>query len=931
MRKFLQSLQSRLILLLILVALPGLIGLIYYSIVDRAHAIKAAQQQAVNTVNITTANQALLIENTHYFLHVLSSFKPVLNPNSPECSSFLSQILRLNDNYINLGVPRLDGELICNAHPLKKPVNVADRPYIQEALTTKDFSISNFQVDRFAGVTSINFAYPVINPVTHKTVGLVVAVVSLDWWGKFLSESSLPENSVAYITDNENKIIATYPTNTELLGSHLKEVQGKVIENDVSYSKGTEVILSADEYQRIFVSGPLFKIKEDANINICVGIPLDKQFSSINLRLMKMILFLLFFMALMFAIAIWGIRKSVLIPLKTLLQSTKNLELGVSSRNLPTQGSSEFIELQQHFKTMATTRLSSEKLLKKSQISLQKSQNKLSLHIENTPLGCVSWDKNFVCTEWNKSAENIFGYRENEAIGRHATDLLFASKFHSEINATYASLLKKKSWTFIYENVTKDGRTIICEWHTTVLKAKDDSINGVTSLVQDITEIKKHQFQLEHMAHYDMLTDLPNRTLLAEILNQAITKSKLTKQPLAVAFLDLDGFKAVNDKFGHKFGDELIIVLARRIEKVLCNGEVLSRFGGDEFAAVLTNFSVKDNLLTILGDLLKAASDPITVLDTTLSISASIGVTLYPSDNSDADQLIRHADQAMYIAKQKGKNRYHLFDIKSEDAIKNRVENIRQVNAAIDNSEFVLYYQPKVNMRTGDVIGVEALIRWRHPEQGLIPPIEFLPFIEGHSICLKMGEWVINEALNQILKWKTQGLTLPVSVNIGALQLQQKDFAERLSMLLAAYPEVSPSLLQLEVLETSALGNVMDASEIMNSCVKLGVTFAIDDFGTGYSSLTYLRRLPAQMIKIDQTFVFNMLTDAEDWAIVAGVIALAKSFDRSVIAEGVESTEHGTALLRLGCELAQGYGIARPMPAVQIPKWVQNWRPDIDW
>jgi EAL domain-containing protein (putative c-di-GMP-specific phosphodiesterase class I) len=316
-----------------------------------------------------------------------------------------------------------------------------------------------------------------------------------------------------------------------------------------------------------------------------------------------------------------------------------------------------------------------------------------------------------------------------------------------------------------------------------------------------------------------------------------------------------------------------------------------------------------------------------------LNVSASIGFTLYPQDCVDADQLMRHADHAMYVAKQSGKNRYHLFDTVQDDAVKVQRESLEAIRSALDNHQFVLYYQPKVNMKTGTVTGVEALIRWQHPERGLLSPIEFLPTIENNPMSIEVGEWVIDTALTQISQWQKMGLNLPIStsVNIAAVQLQQPDFTEKLAFLLASHPDVKPHYLELEVLETSALDDVQYVSEIMHGCIALGVQFSLDDFGTGYSSLTYLRRLPAKLIKIDQSFVRDMLDDADDLAIVEGVVALAKSFKRDVIAEGVETIEHGAALLQLGCELAQGYGIARPMPASDVPAWVRDWKPDISW
>jgi EAL domain-containing protein (putative c-di-GMP-specific phosphodiesterase class I) len=293
--------------------------------------------------------------------------------------------------------------------------------------------------------------------------------------------------------------------------------------------------------------------------------------------------------------------------------------------------------------------------------------------------------------------------------------------------------------------------------------------------------------------------------------------------------------------------------------------------------------------------------------------------------------LLRHSDQAMYVAKQAGKNQYHVFDTAHDDAVNIQRESLGNIRAALDRPDFVLFYQPKVNMSTGEVVGVEALIRWQHPAQGLVPPLDFLPIIEGHALSLDIGEWVIDTALSQISHWKSMGITLPISVNISAYQLQQVNFVTRLTALLAAHPDVDPQNLELEVLETSALNDINHVTATMNACIDLGVNFALDDFGTGYSSLTYLRRLPTNLIKIDQSFIRDMLTDTNDLAIVEGIISLAKAFQREVIAEGVETIEHGTALLEMGCHLAQGYGIARPMPANDIPAWLNDWKPDDAW
>lgn len=542
-------------------------------------------------------------------------------------------------------------------------------------------------------------------------------------------------------------------------------------------------------------------------------------------------------------------------------------------------------------------------------------------------------DHNANILEVNQAFTNATGFTRAEVINKNPRFLKSGRQPPEFYKDMWKALLKEGVWAGEVWNRRKNGE-VYAEMKT--INAVFDQQGRITHYVaigSDITSMKEHQAQLEHIAHYDMLTNLPNRNLLSDRLSQSMLQCRRNKTSLAVVFLDLDGFKAVNDHYGHYMGDELLIALSLRMKGVLREGDSLARIGGDEFVAVLTGLINVEYCESILERLLLSASEPITIGDVIFRVSASIGVTLYPQDDADVDKLMRHADQAMYTAKEQGKNRYHLFNSAQGDALKAQRSSLKAIRNALDNNQFVLYYQPKVNMRKGSIEGVEALIRWQHPIQGLLNPIDFLPLIEKHAMCIALGEWVIDKALTQIELWQNHGFNLPlcISVNISATQLQQPDFTQRLQALLAAHPDVAANRLELEVLEATALNDVKYVSKVMNDCIALGVGFALDDFGTGYSSLTYLRRLPAKLIKIDQSFVQDMLSDPDDLAIVEGVIALARSFKREVIAEGVETIEHGCALLGLGCELAQGYGIARPMASADIPAWAHSWKADKKW
>ncbi|MFI3185674.1 MAG: PAS domain S-box protein [Methylococcaceae bacterium] len=526
----------------------------------------------------------------------------------------------------------------------------------------------------------------------------------------------------------------------------------------------------------------------------------------------------------------------------------------------------------------------------------------------------------------------ITGYEREEVLGKNPRLLHSGQQDKAFYDEMWKDLIEKGYWSGEVWNRRKNGEIYAEMLTTSAVRDEQGNTRHYVALFSDITSIKAHEHQLERIAHFDMLTSLPNRVLLADRLRQAMTQVERREQRLAAAFIDLDGFKTINDKHGHDVGDQLLITVAARMKQALRVGDTLARLGGDEFVAVLPDLADVEASVPMLSRLLEAASQPVNVGELALQVSASLGVTFYPQvEDIDADQLLRQADQAMYQAKQAGKNRYHVFNAEQSRSLRGHHESLQHIRRALALQEFVLHYQPKVNMRTGTIIGAEALIRWQHPEKGLLPPSAFLPVIEDHPLSIDIGDWVIASALTQIELWHADGLNIPVSINVGARQLQQANFVERLQQQLNAHPKVGPGDLEIEVLETSALEDVGQVSQIINACREMGIMFALDDFGTGYSSLTYLKRLPVKQLKVDQSFVRDMLSDPDDLSIIKGVVSLARAFRREVLAEGVESIEHGSLLLLLGCELAQGYGIARPMPACELPNWASVWRPDPAW
>lgn len=539
--------------------------------------------------------------------------------------------------------------------------------------------------------------------------------------------------------------------------------------------------------------------------------------------------------------------------------------------------------------------------------------------------GILITDKENRIISVNKAFTEITGYTKDELIGKDPKILASgrqSSEFYKEM---WDCIETEGRWRGEIWNRKKNGEFFAEILTVSAIKNSQGEIISYLGLFVDITEIKKTEHLLVNMAHYDALTQLANRTLLSDRLEQALSVAKRNEKILAVCFLDLDGFKPVNDEFGHETGDKLLVAVAERLRQVTRSGDTAARMGGDEFVVLISNINSIDELDPILTRLSQKIAEPIKLNRRKHHVTASIGVAIYPIDNVDDDTLIRHADLAMYEAKQAGRDGYHIFDAKLDQQMHEYHTQLERLHLALIGEEFRLYYQPKVDLRHGRVIGVEALIRWQHPEKGLLGAMEFLPIVEGHEFSVEMGDWVLKTALQQLHAWQEQGLNIQVSINVSAKQIQHTDFLKKLEASLNQYESIPPESIELEILETSALETVQTSQVVAAASNYLGVPFALDDFGTGYSSLTYLRKLPVKTLKIDQSFVRDMLRNDEDMAIVKGIIELAQVFKRDIIAEGVESTEHFQYLLDMGCDMAQGYAIAKPMPAEEVCDWIKNY------
>lgn len=560
-------------------------------------------------------------------------------------------------------------------------------------------------------------------------------------------------------------------------------------------------------------------------------------------------------------------------------------------------------------------------------------QQKIALSVFSEAIeGIMITDPNGNIIDVNKAFCHITGYDKSAVIGQNANILNSGLQAKSFYRKLWRQIKLQGFWSGEIWNRRANGAVYPEQLKIQAVRNTNMAISHYIAMFTDLSPIKAKQQQLNLLQHFDPLTQLPNRQVLVAHLAKQLKQKQRVSQSIAVLYLDLDNFQAINQQFGSKFGDKALKILANRYTKIMQSQHLLAKVDGDEFIIVLSDLTDATTMTQILDALLKSTSKPMSIHGVKTKITASIGAALAGTAESlEAEQLIRQAEQALYQAKLAGKNHYHLFDSLVDANRREHFEFLNHIKKALTEQQFVLYYQPKIALRTGELKGFEALIRWQHPEKGLLMPNSFIPLLKNHPLMLELGHWVLSAALTQLTTWNAQNLYSRISVNIDSMQLNNENFAEHILNLFAAYPTVQYQQLELEILETGALEQLDKTSGIIKLLQSKGIDFALDDFGTGYSSLTFLKELPANIVKIDQSFIRQMLNDPEQMIITDAMISLAKKLQRKLVAEGVESYEHGLLLSALGCDLAQGYFIAKPMPVTEIDAWLAQWQVPEAW
>jgi diguanylate cyclase (GGDEF)-like protein/PAS domain S-box-containing protein len=572
---------------------------------------------------------------------------------------------------------------------------------------------------------------------------------------------------------------------------------------------------------------------------------------------------------------------------------------------------------------------------------LENEKSRFQLAIDGTEDGLWDWDLRSNNLFKSDRFETMLGYEIGELPNTveawsdllHPKDKDIAFKkvkeyFDSQGKSNYESTFRMKSKSGEWKWITGRGKALFDESGTPL---------RFIGFNTDVTERVNYEKKIEHSAKHDSLTDLPNRFLFNETILTVMARTKRHREYLAILYIDLDGFKEVNDTYGHKAGDHVLVIEAERMKKVFREEDIIARLGGDEFVIAVSDLKRQSDVISLLDRFLKTVEEVVPYRDEKgehqLSVSASIGVTFYPQDKDiGSDALLRQADQAMYDAKSLGKSQYQFFNLEENQLLASRRECVRKLSKAIAEDQLELYYQPKVEIKSSQVVGFEALLRWNHPEKGLIFPDSFLPEISlERELIIELGKWVFKAVFKQLTIWQKSGFYTNVSINMTAHEFNSKGILEFLSNLLTLNPNIKPQNIEIEILETNALDNPAQAKKMIEMFQRIGFKVSLDDFGTGYSTLSYLKDLPVDVLKIDKSFIFDMLSDKATLSIVEAAIGLAKAFNCRVVAEGVETIEHGVVLSSLGCDIAQGYVIAKPIKSDEVLSWSEEFQMIEEW
>lgn len=953
------GLRARVLLLVLVAVVPSFLVIGYTAFNERRQAFADARIDARNLVQLATREQRHLIPASRQLLAGLARLPGVQKLAAGPCNAELAELHASLVHYVNLGVADLDGNIVCSAVPLPGRVNIADRGYFRRALRSGDMGVGDYHIGRVTGRGTLVFALPVTGP-DGAARGVVFAALDLEWLSQLVTELDLPAGTVVTAADSAGTVLLRYPDSAQWVGRALPDAP---LIAAMRRNRDEVVELAGlDGVTRLYAFAPLHS-SDSGQVYVSAGISKEMAYGPANQTFARS-LGLLAVVAVLALGAAWvGSDVFVLRRINALTAATRRLARGDwSARTGLPYGGGELSELARDFDTMAA--------------ALHKVNRALKTLSTGNRILVRATDERALLNDMCRQIVEIGGYRcawvgvvdgPDAAAVRPVAQAGFAAGLAALAALVGAlgpdrcpALRALRSGTLCTardlptragvqppdEQATQCGFAAAIAFPLqhrdqtvgvlTIYAAELDAFNaeeidllheaaadlafGITTLRLRAEHQRAHR-EIERAAFHDRLTGLPNHMAFEAELQRRLAPSS-PPQPYAVLLLGLDRFREINDALGYRQGDRVLIHVAQRLREVLQGDQPIARIHGDQFIIL---WSVNDPAEAGIAaaTLLAAIARPVALDGLVLDVSATIGISLCPQHGSEAERLIRHANVALHHAKRSGE-RFAFYDVERDRDDPRRLALIAELRGAIDGDQLVLYYQPKVDLRSGRLCGVEALVRWLHPQHGLIPPDTFVPLAEHTGLIRPMTDWVIQAALRQSAVWRRAGLTIPIAVNLSARSLRDREFLDKVQRLFAA-GQADGDWLEFEITESAIMEDPEQALALLERLHEQGIALFIDDFGTGYSSLGYLQKLPVDAVKIDKSFVKAMMVDADSAAIVRSTISLAHDLGIQTVAEGVEDRAAWDCLAGLDCDAAQGYFIAKPMPADRFESWYADY------
>ncbi|MBI3547065.1 MAG: EAL domain-containing protein [Gammaproteobacteria bacterium] len=964
----LSSLRARLLVLVLLAAIPALAMIVHTGLEQRKQAQAMVVSRAQQIVDLASKNQQQLIQETRQLMMVLAQVPPIRNGDGSVCGNFLVGLLKEHPRYANFGVMRKNGDIFCSALPWPTIINSADRLYFRRVLETHNFSIGEYQIGRITGKGTINLGYPVLDAAGNLQ-RVIFAAIDLAWLNQLTADMRLPDNSSLIIVDHNGTVLVHQPNPSHWLGQSI--VTSQLFKKMRGRTEGIFQILGPDKIDRLYAFGALQDAGGKLQTYLAVGIPSAVAIAEVNGVLLRNLMALVGVTLLLLTAAWIGGDVFILRRVSALLNAVRRVDAGdLSARSGMSGGRDEISELARAFDGM-TARLEQRNIrIKENETriarlsrvyavlaginsAMMRVRERSALLQETCRIAVeegrfkLAWIGVIDAESRMLVAKHIVG---NDTDYPQQVRLQFPAEGSNAADPVSAAL--RGAQAIVCNDIRQDMPPILnkaaalqrgyrsCALLPLQLSGQvigylnlyadeagvfdADEMKLLHELAADVSlglEYIEKEEKLHNLAYYDLLTGLPNRSLHRDRLEQSLTRAKHHARHVAVMTLHIDRLKEVNSIHGQHVGDMLLREVARRLQNLVRQGDTVGRAGSSAFGIILTDIAHTGDVILIARKIINAFTGSISFDGVELFVTVRIGIAVYPDDGDDIDTVLKNAEVALNIARRETDNNYRFYTPEINTRALERFEVERELRHALERNELALHYQPIVDINTRKIIGCEALLRWQNAKLGAVPPTRFIPVAEETDMIVPIGEWVLRSACEQGREWHKRGLAMGIAVNISAKQMRRADFAETVLTILKE-TEFDPESfsLTMEITENELMENAEKSAALLKNLQSKGLSVSIDDFGTGYSSLSYLKKLPVDSLKIDISFIRDITTDRDDPAIVKAIIALAHSLDMGVIAEGVETQKQFTALRELGCNAVQGFLFSPAVPPAEFEK-----------